>query len=364
MAFVQPQVCYWLEQPLPIEVNSCPAMVSRNFRFRSASARLWQAPFAGRMLAAGFTLAFMPRWCFAAPLSLEITTERSEAAPDCADDARLLGKVEKMLQRALGARGPESDVIRVHVKFDRIKDEYRAELEFKGPKPGERALSDRSDHCEPLEDAAAVAVALLLDTELERRVREAHEVERVVQTIQITRHEIVPRARAPRAAMLALGVEGGVRSGLSSSVSPGFALDVGTRAVRGWLFESSGALAPPMTARYGVGEVTVSLTSVGLRACRLWGNEWELGPCASLALGRLHGSGSGYDESFSSNLFWSAGGASMLLQRVIAGRWDIGLHAVAWAALRKQSFEIDGLGTAWRSSTFSTEWAARLGVRF
>jgi hypothetical protein len=339
-------------------------MVSRAFRFRSVRDRLWQAPLAGRMLAASLTLGCMPRLCFAAPLSLEISTERSEAAPDCADDTRLLGKVEKMLQRVLGARGPGSDVIRVHVRFDRVKDEYRAELEFTGPKPGERVLSDRGEHCEPLEDAAAVAIALLLDTELERRVREAHEVERVVQTIQITRHEIVPRARAPRAAVIALAVEGGVGSGLSSSLSPRFALDVGTRAVRGWLFESSGALALPVTARYGAGEVTVSLTSVALRACRLWGNEWELGPCASLAFGRLHGSGAGYDESFSSNLLWSAGGASMLLQRVIAGRWDIGLNAAAWAAFRKQSFEIDGFGIAWHSSTFSTEWAARLGVRF
>jgi hypothetical protein len=307
-------------------------------------------------------VAFSPRLCIAAPLSIEITTERTQAAADCADDARLREQVERVSQRALGPIGPESDVIRVHVRFARTNDEYRADLEFKGPKPGERTLSDRSEQCGPLEDAAAIAIALLLDTELERRDREARAVPRAVQTIQITHREVMPRPRASR--VFALAVEGGLQLGLNSTITPGFALDLGTRAVPGWLFESSGALYMPTTSKYAVGQVTVSLATVALRACRLWGNDWQFGPCAALALGRLHGSGAGYDESLSSNLLWSAFGASLLLQRTIAERWDLGLYATTWAPLRKQSFEVQGLGTAWNSPTFLGGLGIRLGVRF
>lgn len=318
----------------------------------------------GCALELSFAVVLAPRLCMGSPLSLEITTERTEAASECADDAQLRGKVEQLSQRALGTIAPESDVIRVHVRFDRTKDEYRADLEFKGPKPGERMLSDHSENCEPLADAAAVAIALLLDTELERRVREAREVQRAVQTIQITRREVTPRPRVARPKALALAIEGGAQSGLNSSVASGFALDLGTRVAPGWLFESSATLTLPVVSDYGPGQVTVLLATVALRACRLWGNEWQLGPCAAMAVGRLHGSGAGYDESFSSNLLWSAIGASVLVQREVAERWDFGLHATAWAPLEKRSFGVQGLGTAWNSSVISGGLTIRLGVRF
>ncbi len=299
---------------------------------------------------------------WATRLSLVIATERSEAAADCADEARLFAKVEKISQRSLEPEGPAPDAIRVVIRFDRSDDEYRADLEFQGPKPGERSLRDRSSHCEILEDAVAVAIALLLDSEVERRERELREAPRAVPTISIIRSEVVPKRSKTNSVYVA--GEAGVQAGFDSKIVPRLAGALGMHKREKWLFELSAELIAPATSRIAAGEVSVSLVAGALRACRLWGDEWQWGPCAGFAVGRLHGSGRGFDESLSSSLLWTAFSGELLVQRTFADRWQLGAHAAAWVPLKEQRFSVQNLGTVWNSSAIWPFLGVRLGVRF
>ena len=312
--------------------------------------------------ATGLVFFIVTASCWAAPLSLVIVAEHSEAAADCADEAKLFAKVEKISQRPLEPERPDPDAVRVVIRFDRSEDEYRADLEFQGPKPGERSLRDRSSHCEPLEDAVAVAIALLLDSEVERRERESREVARAVPTITIIRSEVVPKQLATHSFHVA--GDAGIQGGFDSRAVPRFALALGMSPSDKWLFELSAELIPPATNRFGAGEVSVSLVAGALRACRLWGNEWQWGPCAGIGIGRLHGSGHGFDESLSSSLLWTAFSGGLLVQRTFADRWQLGAQATAAVPLREQRFSVQNLGTAWNCSAIWPSFGVRLGVRF
>ena len=348
---------------LPIFRTSCENQM-RGLVRRSPGHSLFRR--AIRLARAGFTCAaslafiFVTASCWAAPLSLVIAVERTDAAADCANESQLFAKVEQISQRSLQPQGPEGDAIRVVIHFDRSQDEYRADLEFQGPKPGERSLRDRSEHCAPLEDAVAVAIALLLDREVERRERESREVARAVSTIKIIGGKVEPKQYETSSLYAASEVQ----ALFDSNVVPALTLAFGVNRSRGWLFESSALLMPPTTRRFETGEVSVSLVAGALRSCRLWGEKWQLGPCASFALGRLRGSGRGFDESLSSNLLWTAIGGELLLQRSLGERWEVGLHAAAWVPLRQQRFSVQSLGTAWNSSSIWPWLGLRLGVRF
>jgi len=313
-------------------------------------------------VAFGVGLLTVSASCIAAPLSLVIAAESTPAAVDCADSEGLLGKVERIAQRALAPKTPDAEAIRVVIQFDRSQGQYSAELVFHGPKPGERSLRDRSDRCEPLEDAVAVAIALLLDREIERRERELTEAPRAVTTIKIVTGRVEPRPFARGSVFLAL--EAGAQAGFNATAAPSAALAFGVRLQRGWLVESSAWTTLPAARTFGTGEVTLSLVAGTLRACHLWGHDWQWGPCAGVAVGRLHGSGRGFDESMSSSLLWSAVGGSVLLQRSLGERWELGLHALAWLPLKEQRFAVQNLGVAWSSAAVEPGLSVRLGFRF
>ncbi len=313
----------------------------------------------------GLAVSTVSAWCIAAPLSLLVTTERARAAADCADSTTLLRKIEQIAQRPLAPLAPlapDADAIRVVIRFDRNQGEYRADLEFQGPKPGERSLLDRSDRCEPLEDAVAVAIALLLDREIERRKKELTELPSAAPTIKIIRGQVEPM-KLQRATLYA-ALESGGQAGFGSAAVPSFALAFGALPFAGWRLEASAWATLPMAHAYASGSVTLSLVAGALRACRMWGNEWQAGPCVAAAVGNLRGSGRGFDESLSSSLLWSAVGGSVLLQRSLGNRWELGLHALAWVPLREQHFGVQNLGVAWRSTAISPGLSVRLGFRF
>jgi hypothetical protein len=319
------------------------------------------------MVCSGFTwfltLSLASSLCGATPASLLVTVEHTPTAADCADAAALLAKVGQLAQRKIKADPSDIDPIRVTIRFDRIHGEYRASLEFQGPKPGERSFSDRSDHCDSLEDAVAVAITLLLDNEIERRATVANQTERHAEpTITIARGAIEPRPLRNARSYVAL--EGGAQSGFNSTTVPSFAADFGVGPAAGWLIEASVWDTLPTTSSYATGEVTVSFIAGALRACRLWGNEWQWGPCTGIAVGRLHGAGRGFDDSLASSLLWSGFGGSWLLQRSLGRHWDLGLHALAWLPFTEHRFAVQNLGVAWHSAPFQTGLNVRLGFRF
>lgn len=328
----------------------------------------------GLMVRFGFawflTFNLMSTPCGATPPSLVVTVEHTPTAGDCADTSALLAKVGRLTQRQLKANPSDIDPIRVTIRFDRINGNYQANLEFQGPKPGERSFRDHSDHCDPLEDAVAVAIALLLDNEIERRATEANQAQRgpsmtqqtAEPTITITRGSVEPRPL--QNVPLLVAFEGGAQSGFNSTAVPSFGLDFGVKPAAGWLIESSVWLTLPATSSYATGAVAVSFMAVALRACRLWGNEWQWGPCAGLGVGRLHGVGRDFDETLSSNLFWSGIGGSWLMQRSLGQHWDLGLQALAWVPFTEHRFAVQNLGVAWHSAIIEPGLNVRLGFRF
>ncbi len=324
--------------------------------------RLRATSLAGAALACGIAAFAKPASCDAAPLSVSIDALRTPSAADCADGITLLAKVERIAQRSLGADATNADVIHVVVHFDRSGGEYRATLEFHGPKPGERTLSDPSHNCEALEDAATVAIALLLDREIERRERDDAQRPRAEPTIKITRGTVEPKR--VKSSRFQASVEAGALAGFNSSLAKWVAIDFGLRPFPGWLVESSAWAMLPASRAYGAGHVDVSLAAGSVRACRLWGNEWQWGPCVAVAVGRLHGEGRGFDESLSSNLPWWALGASWLVQRSISENWDVGVHAFGWVSPEQRRFVVQNGGTAWNSAPFTPGLSVRLGFRF
>lgn len=315
-------------------------------------------------IALGIGVASIPSPCSASPLSLVIETEHADNAKDCADQARLLSKVEQLAQRTVSASIASADSIHVVVRFARAAGVYRATLEFQGPKPGVRQLGDRSDSCEPLVDAVAVAIALLLDNELERRERAAIEVRHAAPTIRIIDSRVEPKRGSPSGIPWYLATEGGPQWGLRSTATAWFGLVLGVAATSGFALESSALAWLPSESRFDTGTVTVSLVAGAVRGCYLWGHGWRLGPCAAMALGRLRGSGGGFDESFSTNLFWAALGTSLELRRELAERWEVGLLVTTWVPLSEQQLSVENLGTAWNSEAIWLGAGVRLGVRF
>lgn len=256
-----------------------------------------------------------------------------------------------------------ANVLRVVARFDRNGREYLADVQFRGAKPGERRLSDRGSECTSLEDAVAVSVALLLDREQQRREEAPSAALRAVPTIKISRGRVVlPTARNTSRAWFVAAKTGPVW-GTTGGPSVAVALDVGVVWNKQWQLELGASHVAPKTIGYGPGEVTVSMWAAEVRGCKHWGRSFFVGVCAASTLGRLHGTGQGFDESGAANLIWSAVGGSLLVQRELGSRWSVGLEANAWRPLSGYSFRVENAGNVWNSSEIWSALAVRLGVR-
>jgi hypothetical protein len=310
------------------------------------------------------SLLHQPRLVGAAPLSLQITTERTESASDCADRNELYGKVRRFSQRVLVTEQQAEDSVLVTARFDKRGDEYLAELRFGGAKPGERRFRDRGSDCESLKDAVAVAIVLLLDTEIERRERAPTLVRRAEPTIRISGGEVALQRPPPAVTEGTLAIKGGPLWGAADPTAVLVAFGLGLRLRSAWQFEVGTFALWPRTVHFGKGEVAVSLVAAEVRACRTLGDFWLFGACIAPALGRLRGTGRGFDESATANLIWAAVGGALTLEVPLGRRWFGGLEAAAWVPLSHQTLTVANLGTAWNAAGIWGGLAARLGVRF
>lgn len=352
----------------------------------------------------------------AAPLSLEVSVHRAERASSCADRFRMQTKVEQLSQRgatqaqrlsqapastltapapvssapqasqasqppastltasapvssALASQPPasakaSSDQLRVMVLFDRIGDDYLADVRFSGAKPGERRLRDRGPDCTSLEEAVAVTIVLLLDSEHQSRERTPPLRLHAVSTIKMSKGKVDPLPRVARSSEWTLGAKGGLLWGASDTTSSWLALSAGISFAQRWQLELGALTLLPNTQSYGQGVITVSMNAAEVRGCRLFGDSLLFGICVVPTLGRLHGSGRGFDHDVRSNLLWAALGASVSARMQLNRHWFVGLEATSWWPLEDQTFSVENLGAGWNSSAIWGALAARLGVRF
>lgn len=349
----------------------------------------------------------------AAPLSLEVSVHRAERAISCADSFRMQAKVEQLSQRStteaqrwsqtpassapLTSQPPastppastptastptastpassapvtppastkaSSDQLRVTVLFDRIGDEYLADVRFSGAKPGERRLRDRGPDCTSLEEAVAVTIVLLLDREHQSRESAPPPRLRAVSIIKMSNGKVDPLPLVARRSEWILGAKAGLLWGASDTTSRWLALSAGISWAQRWQLELGALTFLPNTRSYGPGAITVSMIAAELRGCRLFGDLLLFGICVVPTLGRLHGSGRGFDQDVRSNLVWAALGAAVSVRTQLNRHWFVGLEATSWWPLQDQTFSVENLGVGWNSSAIWGALAARLGVRF
>lgn len=296
-----------------------------------------------------------------APLGAALDVERDSGAEDCPSSTELTRNVEHILQRSLASTGEQ---LRVSVHFAASTDEYSAEVRSLGAKPGERTLKDHGRSCSALAEAVSVAIALLLDKELEHRQPEP------AKPPPAQASKPAPTARASNerplssaALELRVSFEGGVAPGFVGASPPLLSEQVGVRLRQGWLFDAAFNAVLPGTTRFEEGAVRSTLLFASLRGCYTWGERYFVGPCALLGLGRLQGVGIGYPTVTSQNLLWMAAGAGVVAEGPVWGRVFWGVSGSLWLPTRESTFSVENLGIARKSSTVAGSVAARVGFR-
>jgi len=314
-------------------------------------------------------LLFVSGVLHAAPLGASVHVERSERAGDCPDAAELTRKVELILQRALAAPDA-SDELEVSVSFDADHAQYSANVSSRGPKPGERNLTDRGPNCTALADAVSVAIALLLDKELARPVDGNAEPSPAPQELPAPSRSRTGTSNAPPPQetnhlefALREAVEGGPGFGLVGTITPLLSERASAKLGEHALIELGFHAALPGATEHGSGSVRTTLLFGDARACYAFGAGVSFGPCAALGLGRLRGVGIGYENPSAQNLTWFALGAGAVLEAPLWGRVFGGVSAFAWVPTRRSVFGVERGGIAWESSTVGGSLLARLGCR-
>lgn len=299
----------------------------------------------------------------AAGASLRVT--REGGSESCADENDLKGRVSAILKRQSWAEAGQGVRVDFDVGFERTEDgAFVAKVAARGDKVGQRRLRDQSPHCDALSQAVSVAIALLLDS-----AKSEHETSAAatVDNSPVTVPPALPdaeRARAPAdtegvSGRIALG--GGAGYGLGGSGTLLGEASLGLAAGR-FRFELSGFATVPFSHEYRAGSVRTSLLFGSARGCYLVGRAFALGPCVELAVGRLRGEGTGFEQAQPSNLLWTAGGLGLGAEAPLVAGLFLRMGATLWVPTRRHSFSVQNAGIAWESKPVAGVLSAALGL--
>jgi hypothetical protein len=304
----------------------------------------------------------------ATPIALEVSSERSDSAADCASPSQLHEKVQALRQKDALASSTTHATLRVTARFDRRGSQYTADLKFDGAKHGERSFQDVGTNCDSLVDAVVVALVLLLDNQGDASAAPDAEPP------PGSGHHDAPNIKGPHGLVslspLAAArpewiwtARSGAAWGLAPSTTAWFGLDTGLAFRDQWQARWGGFMLLPRDVRRSPGEVSISLWAIEWRGCKFWGSSFWFGACAGTALGRLHGVGRQFDEDARVNLVWFAGSSALGFAVPLDRHWFFGAETTAWVPLGRQSFSVRNLGTVWNSSAILGGAALQLGVR-
>lgn len=303
----------------------------------------------------------------------EVHVERTDDALECPDAAALTGRIERILQRSLAADVARGASIRVAVRFRHSEGTYVAELDFRGTKEGVRVLTDRNLRCEPLAEAVGVAIALVLDRELEPPTSPfaenepsapAREARHPPSTQGEGRGDGVQDSPGGSGREVHVLAGGGAVTGFGSSVSPVLAARL-SLTIQRWALAGSFAYLPASPSEYRGGRVESSLVMGSIGGCWDWlTTPVEFGPCGSLGVGRLRGRGVGYDEDRTHDMLWTAVAAGVAAERRLWSPWIVGATAQLWIPTRRQGYAVENGGTAWQSPIVSAWFEVLVGVSF
>ncbi|WP_437279571.1 hypothetical protein WME90_03155 [Sorangium sp. So ce375] len=298
---------------------------------------------------------------------------RGAGAESCPDAARLIERVEQLRGR------PETGASGAYlVEFTRGPDGFHASIRSGS---SARELHDRSRSCAALEQATAVTLALLLDSDAREPAVRAPEADagagsptapegaastpaapapspEAPAAPALARPEPAgaggePRGEAPSsergATRLTLGVGAAGLFGVVRPFAPALSAEVG---IGGAQFRAAiGALwLVPQTLEHGPGELRETMLGGVVRACfAAAGTEvLRLDVCSGIHAGRLKAAASGFTRNDAVEKTWLAVPIELSLAS-LAGPLGFEVGAAALVPLRRNDFSVDGVGVAYRS---------------
>jgi hypothetical protein len=269
---------------------------------------------------------------------------------------------------------PDADVVRASIArgvpetpagFARVQanivvtaldaEHWRAALELRGADwTATRTL--KGPTCDAVADAAGLVIVLALTTELGERPVVVAPPPPPVQPLSTPTPTPTPT----------LGLAAAGDAGTLPGATAGGTLSLGWRGahlrvdLRGSLLASqSGTIA----GRPDTG-ATLSLASLGLRGCWLWGGTLSLGPCVGAGLDRLRGAGFGPITPGEGTNF------APLLAPGLQGEGRLARHVAAFVAvdaaipLVRAQFSVKDIGLVHEAAVVSLRVAAGLELRF
>ncbi|WP_437938684.1 hypothetical protein [Sorangium sp. So ce341] len=316
-----------------------------------------------------------------------LSVTRGAGAEGCPDAARLIARVEQLRGR------PETGAIGAYaVSFTRGDDGFRA---FIRSGSGARELRDRGGSCAALEQATAVTLALLLDSDAREPPLQAPEADAGGETASgapapalrgrapaaaVGAPAKAPGAPAPSRASAAVpparpepsGAGGGAREreapspergatrltlaagaaglfGVVRPFAPALSAEAGIGGAR-WRATLGALWLVPQTLRHGPGELRETLLGGAARACvAAAGSEaLRFDVCSGIHAGRLQVAASGYTRNDVAEKAWLAVPLELSLSRLsVPLGFDVG--AAALLPLRRNDFSVDGVGVAYSS---------------
>lgn len=280
-----------------------------------------------------------------APAVLDVT--REVGAEGCPDTDTLTAHVERV--RGHRATGETSAY---HVHFAYRSGVFQAEIRS-GNGGGTRVLRDRGGTCAALEQATALTLALLIDSDTSEPVETIEEPPPPPPTPPPTPAPPPEPVRAPERSTTAVGLTlslgGGTLLGVVREVAPVALADLGIGVGR---FRTSlGVLwMPEQTLVFGPGEVRETLIGGAARMClSAWRNHFTaFDLCSGIYAGLLQVQASGYTRNDSADKTWLA----LPLGVALSTNAPLGveLGASALIPLRRNDFSVDNLGVVYAST--------------
>ncbi|WP_437756763.1 hypothetical protein [Sorangium sp. So ce1389] len=297
---------------------------------------------------------------------------RGDGAEGCPDAARLIQRVELLRGRPeTGASGA------YHVDFTRGAEGFRASIHRGG---GARVLRDGGPSCAAIEQATAVTLVLLLDSdarassppEPDAGARDAPSQAPGAPAPSPGAPAAVPPAppappgsakggggaqederEAPSpergATRLTLAAGAAGLFGVVRPFAPALSAELGVGGAR---FRATlGALwLVPQTLEHGPGELRETLLGGAVRTCfAAAGSEaLRFEVCSGLHAGRLKVVASGYTRNDVAETAWLAVPLELSLAS-LAGPLGFDVGVAALVPLRRNDFSVDGVGVAYRS---------------
>ncbi|WP_437317925.1 hypothetical protein [Sorangium sp. So ce385] len=312
-----------------------------------------------------------------------LSVTRGAGAESCPDAAHLIARVEQLRGRPeTGASGAYA------VSFTRGDDGFRASIRSGS---GARELRDRGGSCAALEQATAVTLALLLDSDAREPPSQASEADAGGEpgpgapapapgapATAAGAPAPAAGARAPSPAVSAVappaptpadGGERGVEApspergatrltlaagaaglfGVVRPFAPALSAEVGIGGAR-WRATMGALWLVPQTLRHGPGELRETLLGGAARACfAAAGSEaLRFDVCSGIHAGRLQVAASGYTRNDVAEKAWLAVPLELSLSR-LSGPLGFDVGAAALLPIRRNDFSVDGVGVAYSS---------------